>query len=213
MVDDSRRRGDDSVHLGQRDGSRSGRDRDRAQRSATPCRTAARFHPTARSASWMPFFGMINEQGGIAGRKINFITLDDGYIRRRRWSRGRRLVEEDQVAFLFNTLGTPTNSAIVRYVNQKKVPLSVRRDRRRGGRRRQAVLWWTTGFQPDYRTGGADLRQRHDPGWRSRTPRSRCCIRTTISARPPERPACRVRRSLREDGDRGHLRACTDPTI
>ena len=68
------------------------------------------------------FFKMINEQGGVGGRKINFISLDDGYSPPKTVEQVRQLVEEDQVAFLFNTLGTPTNSAIVRYVNQKKVP-------------------------------------------------------------------------------------------
>jgi ABC-type branched-subunit amino acid transport system substrate-binding protein len=68
------------------------------------------------------FFNMINEQGGVAGHKVNFISLDDGYSPPKTVEQVRRLVEEDQVAFLFNTLGTPTNSAIVRYVNQKKVP-------------------------------------------------------------------------------------------
>ena len=65
---------------------------------------------------------MVNDQGGVAGRKINFISLDDGYSPPKTVEQVRRLVEEDQVALLFNTLGTPTNSAIQRYVNQKKVP-------------------------------------------------------------------------------------------
>ncbi|HET8997890.1 MAG TPA: ABC transporter substrate-binding protein, partial [Acetobacteraceae bacterium] len=68
------------------------------------------------------FFKMVNAQGGVAGRKIDFISLDDGYLPPRTVEDVRRLIEEDQVAFLFNTLGTPTNSAIERYVNHKKVP-------------------------------------------------------------------------------------------
>ena len=68
------------------------------------------------------FFSMVNEQGGVAGHKINFISLDDNYSPPKTVEQIRRLVEEDKVAFTFNTLGTPTNSAIVRYVNQKKVP-------------------------------------------------------------------------------------------
>ena len=68
------------------------------------------------------FFNMVNREGGVGGRKINFISLDDGYSPPKTVEQVRRLVEEDQVAFLFNTLGTPTNSAIHRYVNQKKVP-------------------------------------------------------------------------------------------
>jgi branched-chain amino acid transport system substrate-binding protein len=97
------------------------------------------------------YFNMLNEQGGVAGRKINFISLDDGYSPPKTVEQVRRLVEEDQVAFVFNTLGTPTNSAIVRYLNQKKVPhLFVATGAAKWGDEKQYP--WTTGFQPDYRT-------------------------------------------------------------
>src|SRR5690348_3166406 len=97
------------------------------------------------------FFKMINDQGGIAGHKINFLSLDDGYSPPKTVEQVRRLVEEDQVAFLFNTLGTPTNSAIVRYANQKKVPhLFVATGAAKWGDSKDYP--WTTGFQPDYRT-------------------------------------------------------------
>jgi len=97
------------------------------------------------------FFNMLNEQGGIAGRKINFISLDDGYSPPKTVEQIRRLVEEDQVSFVFNTLGTPTNSAIVRYLNQKKVPhLFVATGAAKWGDEKQYP--WTTGFHPDYRT-------------------------------------------------------------
>jgi branched-chain amino acid transport system substrate-binding protein len=68
------------------------------------------------------FFKMVNDGGGVAGRKINFISIDDGYSPPKTVEHVRRLIEEDQVALLFNTLGTATNSAIERYVNDKKVP-------------------------------------------------------------------------------------------
>jgi branched-chain amino acid transport system substrate-binding protein len=68
------------------------------------------------------YFKMINESGGINGRKINFISLDDGYSPPKAVEMIRRLVEQDEVLFTVNTLGTPTNSAIHRYMNQKKVP-------------------------------------------------------------------------------------------
>jgi branched-chain amino acid transport system substrate-binding protein len=68
------------------------------------------------------FFRMVNDQGGVAGRKINFISLDDGYSPPKTVEQARRLIEENQVALLFNTVGAATNSAIQRYVNQKKVP-------------------------------------------------------------------------------------------
>ncbi len=68
------------------------------------------------------YFQMVNEQGGINGRKLNFISLDDGYSPPRTVEQIRRLVEEEQVLLLFGTLGTPTNSAIHKYVNVKGVP-------------------------------------------------------------------------------------------
>ena len=68
------------------------------------------------------FFSMVNEQGGVAGHKIDYISLDDNYSPPKTVEQIRRLVEEDKVAFTFATLGTPTNSAIVHYMNQKKVP-------------------------------------------------------------------------------------------
>jgi len=68
------------------------------------------------------YFKTINDQGGVNGRKINFITLDDGYSPPRTVEQVRKLVEEDQVLLLAGTLGTPTNTAIHRYVNAKKVP-------------------------------------------------------------------------------------------
>jgi len=99
----------------------------------------------------MAFFKRLNEQGGIAGRKINLISLDDGYSPPKTVEQVRRLVEQDQVAFLFNTLGTPNNSAIQKYVNQKKVPhlfLSTGADK--WGNPKDFP--WTMGWQPSYRT-------------------------------------------------------------
>src|SRR5882724_11772451 len=68
------------------------------------------------------YFQMINEQGGINGRKINFISYDDGYSPPKTIEQVRRLVESDEVLLLFNVVGTPGNAAIQKYVNQKKVP-------------------------------------------------------------------------------------------
>jgi branched-chain amino acid transport system substrate-binding protein len=98
----------------------------------------------------MAFFNkMVNDQGGVAGRKINFISYDDQYSPPKTVEQVRRLIEEDQVAFLFNTLGTPTNSAIVRYVNQKKVPhLFVASGADKWGDYKEHP--WTIGFQTSY---------------------------------------------------------------
>jgi len=97
------------------------------------------------------FFKMVNDQGGVAGRKINFISLDDGYSPPKTVEQIRRLVEEDQVVLLFNTLGTPTNSAIYRYVNQKQVPhLFISSGANKWGDFQHFP--WTMGFQPSFRT-------------------------------------------------------------
>ena len=68
------------------------------------------------------YFAMINQQGGINGRKINFISRDDGYSPPKTVEQVRQLVEQDEVLFLFSTLGTPTNTAIHSYLNDNKVP-------------------------------------------------------------------------------------------
>jgi branched-chain amino acid transport system substrate-binding protein len=97
------------------------------------------------------FFKMINNQGGVAGRKINFISLDDGYSPPKTLEDVRQLIEEDQVALLFNTLGTACNSAIQKYVNQKQVPqlfISTGADKFADYQH----FPWTMGFQPSYRT-------------------------------------------------------------
>ena len=68
------------------------------------------------------YFDKINEGGGINGRKIEFITLDDGYSPPRTVEQVRKLVEQEQVLLVFQPLGTPTNTAIHQYMNAKKVP-------------------------------------------------------------------------------------------
>ncbi|MDI3308364.1 MAG: ABC transporter substrate-binding protein [Acetobacteraceae bacterium] len=105
------------------------------------------------------FFRMVNDQGGIAGRKINFVTYDDGYSPPKTVEQARRLIEQDRVAFLFNTLGTPTNSAIVRYVNARKVPhLFLATGADKWGDYKEHP--WTIGYQPSYRTE-AQIYARH----------------------------------------------------
>jgi branched-chain amino acid transport system substrate-binding protein len=95
------------------------------------------------------YFHMINDKGGINGRKINFISLDDGYQPPKTVEATRRLVEQDEVLLLFNSLGTPTNNAIHKYVNAKKVPHIFLAT--------GATKWgdpvnfpWTMGWQPHY---------------------------------------------------------------
>ena len=76
------------------------------------------------------YWKSVNDRGGINGRMVKFITLDDGYSPPKTVEMIRQLVEQDKVLCTYNTLGTPTNTAIHKYMNQKKVPHAVRGDRR-----------------------------------------------------------------------------------
>jgi branched-chain amino acid transport system substrate-binding protein len=99
------------------------------------------------------YFKKVNEEGGINGRKINFVTLDDGYSPPKTVEMVRRLVEQDQVAVVFQTLGTPTNSAIHKYLNQQKVPhLFVATGATKWGDPKNFP--WTMGWQPNYQVEG-----------------------------------------------------------
>ena len=69
------------------------------------------------------YFKMINAEGGINGRKVNFISYDDGYSPPKAVEQARKLVESDQVLLIFQSLGTPSNTAIQKYMNAKKHPL------------------------------------------------------------------------------------------
>jgi ABC-type branched-subunit amino acid transport system substrate-binding protein len=97
------------------------------------------------------YWDMVNDKGGINGRKIHFITLDDGYSPPKTVECIRQLVEQDKVLCTFNTLGTPTNTAIHKYMNKKKVPqLYVATGASKWGDPKHFP--WTMGFQPDYHT-------------------------------------------------------------
>ncbi len=99
------------------------------------------------------YFSKVNAEGGINGRKINFISYDDGYSPPKTVEQARKLVESDEVLLLFQTLGTPCNTAIQKYMNAKKVPqLFVATG---------ATKWndpknfpWTMGWQPNYQSEG-----------------------------------------------------------
>ncbi len=97
------------------------------------------------------YFKRVNDMGGVGGRKITFISLDDAYNPAKTVEQTRRLVEQDQVALMFNPLGTPTNTAIHRYINQKKVPhLFVATSADKWGDYKNFP--WTIGYAPSYRT-------------------------------------------------------------
>ena len=99
------------------------------------------------------YWTMVNDKGGINGRKIDFITLDDGYSPAKTVEVIRQLVEQDKVLLCFNTLGTPSNTAIQKYMNTKKVPqLYVATGASKWGKPKDFP--WTMGYQPDYHTEG-----------------------------------------------------------
>jgi branched-chain amino acid transport system substrate-binding protein len=99
------------------------------------------------------FFNMINEQGGINGRKITFISYDDAYSPPKTVEQTRKLVESDGVFLIFNSLGTPTNTAVQKYLNQKQVPqLFVGTGATKWGDPKHFP--WTIGWQPNYQGEG-----------------------------------------------------------
>jgi branched-chain amino acid transport system substrate-binding protein len=99
------------------------------------------------------YFKMVNDQGGINGRKINFITYDDGYSPPKAVEQARKLVESDEVLLVFNPLGTPSNSAIQKYLNSKKVPqLFVATGATKWNEPKEFP--WTMGWQPSYQSEG-----------------------------------------------------------
>jgi branched-chain amino acid transport system substrate-binding protein len=99
------------------------------------------------------YFQMINGQGGVNGRKIKFLSLDDGYVPPKTVEQTRRLVEQEQVAFIFGSLGTPTNNATRKYLNDHKVPtVFISTGATQFGDYQKFP--WTMGWQPTYQTEG-----------------------------------------------------------
>src|SRR3979490_2618645 len=97
------------------------------------------------------YFNKINAEGGISGRKINFVSYDDGYSPPKTVEQARRLVESDEVLFIFNPLGTPPNTAIQKYMNAKKVPqLFVATGANKWNAPKEFP--WTMGWQPNYQS-------------------------------------------------------------
>ena len=97
------------------------------------------------------YFDKVNAEGGINGRKVKFITLDDGYNPAKTVEQARKLVEQEEVLLIFQALGTPSNSAIHKYMNDKKVPQLFNAT--------GATKWgdpknfpWTMGYQPSYQS-------------------------------------------------------------
>ena len=100
------------------------------------------------------YIALINEQGGVNGRRINLLSLDDGYSPPKTFEQTRRLIEQENVAFIFSSLGTPTGVVVHKYLNEHKVPQVFQAS--------GATFWadpkhfpWSIGWQPNYQTEGA----------------------------------------------------------
>ena len=126
----------------------------RRSRSARQCRTAGQSpaYGTIGRAE-LAYFKMINDSGGINGRKINLISRDDGYSPPKTVEQIRKLVEEDKVAFIFQSLGDVTNAAVQRYLNDRGIPQLFLAD--------GSSKWddpqhfpWTMAWRPSFRTEG-----------------------------------------------------------
>lgn len=99
------------------------------------------------------YFAMINERGGVNGRKLELISLDDGYSPPKTVEQTRKLVENEEVLLLFSNLGSATNAAIQKYVNAKKVPhLFIAAGTSNWGQ--PDKFPWSMGWQPNYRSEG-----------------------------------------------------------
>src|SRR5215813_1112867 len=99
------------------------------------------------------YFRKINAEGGINGRKITFISYDDAFSPPKTVEQARKLVESDEVLLIFQSLGTPTNNAIQKYLDIKKVPqLFVATGATKFGDPK--AFPWTMGWQPTYQTEG-----------------------------------------------------------
>ena len=100
------------------------------------------------------YYAMINEQGGVNGRKIKLISLDEGYSPPRTVEQHRKMVEEDNVLAIVGTMGTPTNSAIIKYMNAKQVPqIFIATGASKWGAN-PTEFPWTMGWYPTYRNEG-----------------------------------------------------------
>src|SRR5690349_6490194 len=99
------------------------------------------------------YFKKVNADGGINGRKVNFISYADSCCKKKAIEQARKLVESDEVLLIFQSLGTPSNSAIMKYMNAKKVPqLFVASGGTKFGDPKNFP--WTMGFQPNYQSEG-----------------------------------------------------------
>jgi branched-chain amino acid transport system substrate-binding protein len=113
------------------------------------------------------YWQMVNDTGGVNGRKVNFITYDDGFVPSKTVEMVRKLVEDDRVFAIYQLLGTPTNTVVQKYLNHKKVPqLFVATGASKWGMPKEFP--WTMGWQPDYHTEGAIYAKHVLATWKDR---------------------------------------------
>ena len=156
------------------------------------------------------YIKMINDQGGVNGRKINFIQYDDAYSPPKTVEQVRKLVESDEVLLTFQLIGTPPNAAVQKYLNVKKVPQLFAAT---GASRftDPKNFPWTMGFNPNYRRG-ADLRPIYPEELserQGRRPLSERRSRQGLS----DRPQGRAGRQGQDHGRRRNSYESSDPTI
>ena len=151
-------------------------------RSETPLPIAARHRPSAWSAkAGEAYVRKINAEGGINGRKIRFVSYDDAYSPPKTVEQTRKLVESDEVLFVFNALGTATNSAVQKYLERQEGAAAVRLER--GGEvERPGEFSMDDGIYPELPERRPYLRKISSEGETGRA-RSRSCFRTTTSER------------------------------
>ena len=125
------------------------------------------------------YFKMINDQGGINGRKINLIQYDDAYSPPKTVEQVRKLVEGDEVLFTFQIIGTAANAAVQKYLNGKKIPQLLASTGAARFNDPQNYPW-TIAYNPNYVSEGASTPSTFSRS--IRTPRSACSIRTTTWA-------------------------------
>jgi branched-chain amino acid transport system substrate-binding protein len=112
---------------------------------------AAQF--SAPGLAEMAYIKMINDQGGIDGRMLNLISVDDGYLPWRTANETRKLIEVEQIAFIFGSIGTPTQLAVAKYLNERKIPqLIIDSGAYRWGNYK-ATPYTIGGVRPSYRIG------------------------------------------------------------
>jgi branched-chain amino acid transport system substrate-binding protein len=113
------------------------------------------------------YWQMVNDTGGVNGRKVNFITYDDGFVPSKTVEMVRKLVEDDRVFAIYQLLGTPTNTVVQKYLNHKKVPqLFVATGASKWGMPKEFP--WTMGWQPDYHTEAAIYAKHVLATWKDR---------------------------------------------